>query len=84
MNTVVNRKSHVGVDGSDITPSDSVDLVKPARAIYVGVSGDIKLITLKGTTLTFKNVAGGQIFDMGATRVFDNGTSASELIAVHD
>ena len=35
-------------DGFAITPNDSVDLAKDAAGIYVGVTGNVKLITAAG------------------------------------
>lgn len=68
-------------DAVAVTPNDGADLANVCRALYVGVSGDIKLTTPEGTVLTFKNVPAG-VFPVGAKRVWQTGTTASEIIAV--
>lgn len=65
-------------DAFGITPNDTNDLVQPARALYVGVAGDISLDTLRGTHVTFSNVGVG-IFPIGCTKVYLTGTNASGL-----
>lgn len=74
--------SPTAFDGAAITPSDTVDLPAPARAIYVGGAGNISLITLKGTTLTFQGLLAGQILPVAAARVRATGTTATNLIAL--
>ena len=48
-------------DGFTIVPSDSTNFNTMCRAIYVGVSGNVALLTTSGTVLTFLNVLQGQI-----------------------
>jgi hypothetical protein len=69
-------------DGFSITPSDDTDLTIATRGIYVGVSGDLKVITLKGTTLTFVGLAAGIIHPLRVKRVVSTGTSATDIIGV--
>lgn len=64
-----------------ITPSDAADLGTYARAIYVGGTGDIKLTTTGGSTVTFTNVPAG-IFKVTAQKVFSTGTDATGLFAL--
>lgn len=70
-----------GSRGYAITPSNSTDLTHPARAIWVGGAGDIKIKDLDGNDVTFSNVPVG-FFAMGATRVYATGTTATLLVAV--
>ena len=67
-------------DGYIITPSDGTDLPVQADCIYVGVSGDIEIITPAGTTLLFKNVPVGE-FSRKAARVRSTLTTATHLVA---
>lgn len=69
-------------DGFDITPSNDTDLAVNAAGIYVGVTGDVKLITEQGTTLTFKAVPAGTVVPMDTRRVLATGTTATVLIGL--
>ncbi len=66
-----------------ITPSDSTDLATYARAIYVGVGGNIKVdLTDAGTGVTFVGVPQGTILPVQVKRVYATGTTASSLVAM--
>ena len=69
-------------DGTAVIPSDSVDLATPCRSIYVGTAGNIVLVTISGTTLTFVNVAAGSILPVRASRIRATNTTAGSLIAL--
>ena len=68
-------------DGYDVTPSDSTDLDPPARALWIGVEGNVRITTLGGTVLDFASVPAG-VFEWGAVRVHDTGTTATGIKAV--
>lgn len=68
-------------DAFVITPDDANDLANSTRAIYVGVSGSLKVTTVKGTTVTFDNVPVG-VMPVRARRVWSNGTSAGSLVGL--
>ena len=53
-------------DGFVITPSDTEDLDVPTRGLYVGVSGDVKVDMLTGTTLIWIGLAAGIIVGISA------------------
>lgn len=67
-----------------VTPSDTVDLSVLADRLYVGGTGNIKVITAAGETVTFTAVPVG-VFDPGCRikRVFATGTAASSIISIH-
>ncbi len=51
-------------------------------AIYTGVGGDVK-VDLPGTTAqVFKNMASGQLFPMKVTKVYQTGTTATDIVAL--
>lgn len=52
------------------------------KALYVGVTGDVKVTMANGTDVTFKNVPVG-ILPIRAKRVFSTGTDASEILALY-
>lgn len=68
-------------DGASVTPSDSANLGTVARALYVGVTGNIKVTTNGGTDLTFTAVPVG-FFPVKCRRVWSTGTTATSIIAL--
>ena len=52
-----------------VTPSDAADL-RDARAIYVGVGGDLKLTTVDGDTVEFRSLPSGSILPVSTRRVW--------------
>ncbi len=63
-----------------VTPNDSLDLSEVCTALYVGVSGDVRLITHNFDTVTF--VAAIGILPIRARRIFATGTTASSILAL--
>jgi hypothetical protein len=49
--------------------------------LYVGTSGDIKVDTISGTTVTFKTVPVG-FFPVQVSKVYATGTTGAEIIAL--
>lgn len=66
--------------GAAVTPSDSVNLVAPTRALYIGGGGDISVEMLNGT-ISFSAVQAG-IFPIQVTRVNATGTTATNIVAL--
>lgn len=64
-------------DAFPITPSDSVNLERPA-VLYVGTAGDIKCTTISGRTVTLKSVPVG-LLPLKVTKVFATGTAATNM-----
>ena len=66
-----------------ITPNDSADLANNTRGIYVGVTGDLRVI-LTGDTVavTFSAVPAGSLLPIRAKRVTNTGTTATGLVGV--
>ena len=69
------------VGAFEITPSNTVDLAVPARGIYVGVSGDLK-VDIGGVAITFVGLAAGIIHPLNVTRVYQTGTDATNIVGV--
>lgn len=72
-----------GTKATSITPNDSTDLGTVAKALYVGVAGDLRIQSSDGGDITFKNVPVG-FFPHFVKRVYTTNTTASEIIAIHD
>ncbi len=68
-----------GAEAVDISSKDFVP--KEYSQIYVGKTGDIKVDTIDNTGITFKSVPVG-ILPVLVTKVYKNGTTAEEMIAL--
>ncbi len=69
-------------DVADITPNNTRNLAREARAIYVGTGGHLRITTQYGNTVTFKNLVRGQILPVQVMKVWATGTTATDLIAL--
>ena len=70
-------------DGFTITTSDTVNFTAGmARALYIGATGNVVLITPQGTVLTFVGLAAGAILPVMCTRVNATNTTASSLVGL--
>lgn len=69
--------------GFAVTPSDSVDLSIYTRGIYVGVTGNVKVTTVGGDTITFVGLAAGIIHPIQAKRIFSTLTTATSIVGVY-
>ncbi len=69
-------------DGEAVTPSDVTDTSTQFRALYIGAGGNVSLITLGATTLTFVGVQTGAILPVRGTRVRATNTTATSIIAL--
>lgn len=69
-------------DAFAIVTNDTTDLTKNARAIYVGVTGNIICILLSGAQVTFNAVPAGSILPVAVKRVLATGTTATNLIGL--
>lgn len=67
---------------SVVTPSDTVDLDTPS-IVYIGVSGAVKVNTVQGDTVTFVGLLAGGIIPVQVSRVWANGTSATNLLRIY-
>lgn len=71
-------------DAYSVTPSDSANLSPSfARAIYVGGGGNVAITTVKGTNVTFANVAGGTILPVRAQKILYTGTTATLIVGMY-
>lgn len=65
-----------------ITPSDVSNFTQQARGIYVGVGGDIAVVSAQGTVVTFKNAVAGTILPVRCKRVNVTNTTATNLVGL--
>ena len=75
-----------GTTGVRVTASDTVDItgVNPntPATLFVGTGGNIQVITIGGSTLTFMNIADGSFLPIQVTRVKATETTADDIIAL--
>lgn len=69
-------------DGFAITPSDVNKIAEGRRPcpLYVGVQGNLRVLTAGGTDLTFQGVQG--FFPVHVEQVFETGTTAQGIIGL--
>lgn len=65
-----------------ITPSNSTNFNIMARAIYVGVGGDISLVSSRGNAVTYLAVPQGTVLPVVALRINSTSTTATNLIGL--
>ena len=65
-----------------ITPSNTVSLAAPARALYVGGAGNINIQPLVGPAVTLVDVPAGAILPISVTRVNVTATTATNLVGL--
>jgi len=71
-----------------VTPSDTVNIpsisggVNDGCVLYVGTTGDLKVITTGQDEVTFVNVQGGSFIPVQVLRVLSTGTTASNIVAL--
>jgi len=64
-----------------ITPSNSTNISSAVRAIYVGVGGNITVVTTDGSVILFVGVPQGAVLGpFNVVRVNSTGTAASSLV----
>jgi hypothetical protein len=66
-----------------VTGSDTNELDIYSRAIYVGGSGDLSLVTLNDETVTFKAVPVGTLIPIRAKKILVTGTTATDLLGLY-
>ncbi len=73
----------VSAEVIDVTEADQViETSLGAKGLYVGVGGDVRLSMIDGTDVVFMNVQSGTTLDIQFSLVYDDGTTASALVAL--
>lgn len=75
-----------GTTGVIVTPSDSTDITgsnaNTPATLFVGVGGNIDVVTIGGSTLLLKNIADGSFLPIQVTRVKATNTTATDIVAI--
>ncbi len=69
--------------GEAVSKSDTVDLTNVSRGLYVGGAGDVAVLMLDGTALTFSSVPAGTLLPIRVSRVKSTGTTATNMVALY-
>ena len=69
-------------EAAAVTPHDTAR-IKPTRGLYCGVSGDVKVIMLDGTTVTFTGLAAGVVHPLTVVLVYSTDTTATNIVALY-
>lgn len=70
----------VGRNAVSITPSDTVNLTRPVRQIYVGTAGNVAAVRLDDTVVVFKNAPSGGTIEGLFKRVNASNTTATDIV----
>lgn len=65
-----------------VTPNNDVDLTFVTRALFVGVTGDVEVVTAAGDQVTFRGIAAGTLLPMRVRRVKSDQTTADGILAL--
>lgn len=75
--------------GVKIQPSDQYSIAEQlvysrnvSTTVYVGTGGNMRVLTAGGDEVTFYNVQPGHFIPVHITKVFNTGTTASNIIAL--
>lgn len=75
-------KTEPAHDMASVTTSDTA-YIDPTRGLFIGGSGNLKVMTAAGSTVTLTGVAAGSILPVSVKRVFATGTTASNIAALY-
>ena len=78
-----NKVTQQAIKAVDVVPATLETLVIPGAVLYIGTGGNIKVDTVSGDTVTFKNVADGSVLAVQVKKVYNTGTSAEDIIALY-
>lgn len=68
---------------NNITPSDTEDLANLPRELYIGTGGSLRVTMAgNGAVLDLANVPSGTRLPYIAERIWQSGTTASDIVAV--
>ena len=63
-----------------VTPSNTDNLPNSGIGLYCGVSGDVKVVTRDGSTITMVGLAAGIWHPIEVIQVFAAGTTATSIL----
>jgi hypothetical protein len=70
--------TQITTDAKAVTPSDSTAV--SFFGFYVGITGDVTVVTAAGSTTTFTAVPAGQIIPVAVSKIKATGTTATDIV----
>jgi len=71
-------------NGFVISPSDTADLDRPTRGIYVGGAGNLTVTFVEsGEAVLITGVLAGTVYPFRVKRVYSTGTTATLLVGLY-
>lgn len=67
-------------DAATVTKSDST--IVNCDAVYVGGTGNVAVLTAKGTTITFPSVPAGALLPIKCQKIMSTNTTATDMVAL--
>jgi hypothetical protein len=66
-----------------IVPDDANDVDHGTKAIFIGVGGDVSLVSVRGEQpVLFRNIPSGSILDVRVRAVKASGTTATDIVGL--
>lgn len=65
-----------------VTTSDTVAFSTPS-VVYVGVTGNVRVLTAQGDDVTFVGVSAGTIIPVQVLRVYATNTTATNMVRIY-
>lgn len=81
-NTTVPAAEGPAEDFFAVTPSNTVSFTNPARSLWVGGAGNVAVVSLTGTVVTFTGVPAGTMLPVQAARVNATNTTATNIVGL--
>lgn len=73
----------IATNAADIDISGGDATLSPTACVFVGVGGDIVVDAEdSGTQITFKNLPSGSFVPVACSKVYQSGTTATDLVAI--
>lgn len=70
-------------DCENITPSDVTEYEPYIRSLRIGVTGDVTVVTSRGTTVLFQGVQAGETLPIWVKQVLATGTTATNIVGYY-
>ena len=78
-----NKVTQQAIKAVAVTPNDGAELTLSGGVLYIGTGGDVKVTTISGDDVTFKNLPNGSVLAVQVKKVFNTGTSAADILALY-